>query len=162
MIDALNSDFGIIAIFIASISVVVAILSFILSFKKSKGEQLLYESQFIANIQNTVDQSDFKLINLKTKTDCTLSAWGYLNTIDRLCYFDSKKRLTKDIIEYFKNYLGWALVYYDWCVSVGYRNEVQMTQSFPYILKTCKKHNIEKPKDELPQPFRNFNSLPEK
>ena len=154
MVDSIS----IIAIIVAAVSGGVAIASLVLSWNKSKFEKLTHESQFISDIQHELTEHDYMMDQSKTQRDCLSYVWNYLNTLDRLCYFDSRNWLDDEIIAYFRNYLEMAIKFQKWLSSVGYMFE-QETPNWNYFLKTCKKHSIEESKIKLPIPMREFNRL---
>ncbi|AJZ75519.1 hypothetical protein [Candidatus Nitrosotenuis cloacae] len=135
-------DYSGIAIVLSIIGIAVATLSFFLTYLQTKAQRLSSESQFIADIQKEIDTTGSRILELKTKNECLDYVWEILNTLDRLCYFETKGRLQDDIIKYFINYLELGLKYYNWLIKVKYQDEKTMLKSFPYILQTCTKHSI--------------------
>ncbi len=138
----MTEDFSMFAIIIAFVSVIISGFSFTLNWRKSKFDKLSSESQFISNIQNEIDITNQLLSNIKTQNECIEHVWQFLNTMDRLCYFEIKNRLNDDIIEFFTNYLETALKHYHWIIGIEYADKDEMSKSFPYILKTCEKYSI--------------------
>ena len=151
---------SIIAIIVASVSVVIAVLTFILSWNKSKIEKLTHESQFIRDIQKELVKTEHTFREIKTKEDCLFYVWNYLNTIDRLCYFDSKGWLSNGMIEFFTNYIEVAKTHYNWLISIKHMSKQKMKKGLPYILSTCDKHSINESNFPLPDIFQKFSSLP--
>ncbi|MCH7560795.1 MAG: hypothetical protein IIC67_05410 [Thaumarchaeota archaeon] len=151
---------SIIAIFVASVSVVIAILTFTLSWNKSKIEKLTHESQFISDIQHELTKSDYEYDKIKTKMDCLGYVFNYLNTLDRLSYFDSKGWLSDDMIHFFKNYLELSLKYYDWIVTEKIIPKEKISKQLPYLKPTCVKHNIKEHENDIPAKMLNYSKLP--
>lgn len=147
------------AIIISFFGVGVASLSFLLNYQKSKMENLSGESQFIQGIQHSLTNSDYEFDKIKTKNDCLNYVFNYLNTLDRLCYFDSRGWLSNDIIQYFKNYLGWGLEYYEWVQKENIIPNGKITSMLPYLKPTCEKHKIQKTNMSLPEILKKFSTL---
>lgn len=136
-------NLSLIAIGIAFVSVVIAGLGFILSIKKSKIEKLTHESQFISNIHNELVKIEARFDTLQTQSDCYNYALDYLNAISKLCYFDSRKYLSKDITGFFANYLKSGLAFYNWLIDLEYFSKDDLDNHFVELVKTCKKYNFE-------------------
>ena len=130
------------AILIAFIGVGIAGISLVLNLVLSKTQRLASESQFVSDIQQQFDKVGDKILYAKTKKDCLDYVWQHLNTADRLCFFETKKRLHDDIIEYFTNYLETSLRYLTWVTEINYMDEENLLKGFPYIKKTCNKFSI--------------------
>lgn len=155
----MSEDFSIFAISIAFVSVIISAFSFALNWRKSKFDKLSSESQFISNIQNEIDSTNELISKVKSKNECLDYVWQFLNTIDRLCYFESKNRLNDDVLEYFTNYLETGLHHYHWMIETEYMTKDEVQKSFPYILKTCEKHSIVK--DSRDMDFvKKYSTLP--
>ena len=147
------------AIIIAFFGVGIASLSFLLNLKKSKMEKLSSESQFIQGIQHELTKSDYEYDKIKTKIDCLSYVFNYLNTLDRLCYFDSKGWLSNDIIHFFKNYLELGIQYYDWIIKEKIIPKDKISKQLPFLKPTCAKHNIKEHENEIPEKMQNYSKL---
>lgn len=139
------------ALIISLASAVFTGLGFRLSVKKSKMEKLTHESQFMGGILHEISLSEEKLTQIKTPDDCLNFARGYLNILDKLCYFDVKGYLTDEIMDFFKNYMKYGLGYYQWLIDIDLDKSV-LEEGYSNVVKSCKKHNIIPP-TFLGQPF---------
>lgn len=154
----MSDDYSTTAIIIALVSVLFTGLTFVLNWFQTKSQRLASESQFISDIQKDLDSRHGTLTPMKTQKECIEYVWGTLNTLDRACFFESTGRLQDDIIKYFINYLeiGWG--YYNWMIKVAGYSDKQLSESFPYFVKTCKKHSIKE--YDNTSILDNFKSLP--
>ena len=98
--EIINSN---LAIIIAFVSLVISGFSFALNLRKRKTEKLTSESQFIMNIHKELIRIEQKSDTLQNPNECLLYANDYLNALENLCFFDTKKYLSDDIIDFFKN-----------------------------------------------------------
>jgi len=152
--DNLSITYSIIAVIIASISVGIAFFGFILSLKKSKIEKLTHEYQFITQNIRDLAIVEERLSNLKTFQDCHRYATDYLNALLPLSLFEERGVLSKDVIEYFDNYLKWGFGYVNWLHDAGFiEGEPENDKFFGGVITICKKYDIDPP-DTPPKIFQ--------
>jgi len=138
--SSLTSTF---AIIISIVGLAIALTSLIIRWKKSKMEKLSHESQFIGNLHDRLAKLERKVpSSLQSHSDCVDYSIEYLNILSELCFFDKKKYLSEDIIEFFKNYLKTSLSLYDWLIERKILDEDKLEEHYVEIIKTCEKHEI--------------------